>query len=141
MTAPGTHFDTVVAGRRTYDIGLQAGITNAYPHLRHLVFSRTLRESPDPGVELVASDPVTTVRHLKQEDGKDIWLVGGAELAGVLYSEIDRMILKLSPLTISSGIPLFSHTAFDPARWELTEHTVLESGVAFLTYVRRISPA
>jgi dihydrofolate reductase len=141
VTAAGTHFDTVVEGRRTYEIGLQAGITDAYPHLRHLVFSRTLRESPDPAVELVASDPVATVRHLKQEDGKDIWLIGGAELAGVLYSEIDRMIIKLSPLTIGSGIPLFSHTAFDPARWELLEHTVLTSGVAFLTYARRTSPA
>jgi dihydrofolate reductase len=140
VTAAGTHFDTVIEGRRTYEIGLQAGVMNAYPHLRHLVFSRTLRESPDPAVELVASDPVATVRLLKQEDGKDIWLCGGAELAGVLYSEIDRLIIKLNPLTIGSGIPLFSHAAFDPARWQLFEHTVLTSGVAFLTYARRTSP-
>ena len=59
----------------------------------------------------------------------------------MLYSEIDRLIIKLSPLTIGSGIPLFSHTAFDPARWELLEHTVLTSGFAFLTYARATSPA
>jgi hypothetical protein len=32
----------VVEGRRTYEIGLAAGLTDACPHLRHIVFSRTL---------------------------------------------------------------------------------------------------
>ncbi|MGW0393527.1 dihydrofolate reductase family protein [Streptomyces sp. NPDC003042] len=137
VTAEGTHFDTVVEGRRSYEIGLQAGVANAYPHLRHLVFSRTLSESPDPAVELVAGDPVAKVRELKQEDGKDIWLIGGGELAGALYSEIDGLIIKLGPTTIGTGIPLFSHkAAFDPCGWELTDHTVLKSGAAFLTYAR-----
>ncbi|MFB7929411.1 dihydrofolate reductase family protein [Streptomyces sp. NPDC056039] len=141
VTARGTHFDTVVEGRRTYEIGLKAGITDAYPHLRHLVFSRTLTESPDPAVELVAGDPVEKVRELKQEDGKDIWLIGGGELAGALYGEIDQLILKMAPLTIGAGIPLFSHTAaFDPRGWELTGHTVLDSGAAFVTYARATGP-
>ncbi|MGX1884975.1 dihydrofolate reductase family protein [Streptomyces sp. NPDC055287] len=142
ITAEGTHFDTVVEGRRTYELGLKAGMANAYPHLRHLVFSRTLSESPDPGVELVASDPVAAVRQLKQQDGKDIWLIGGGELAGALYSEIDGLVIKLSPMTIGSGIPLFSHkAAFDPCGWELTDHTVLKSGAAFLTYARKTATA
>ncbi|MFG3140626.1 dihydrofolate reductase family protein [Streptomyces sp. NPDC048211] len=137
ITAEGTHFDTVVEGRRSYEIGLKAGVNDAYPHLRHLVFSRTLGESPDPAVEIVATDPVARVRELKEEEGKDIWLVGGAELAGSLYSEIDTLIVKLSPMTIGAGIPLFSHKAtFDPAAWTLTDHTVLGSGAAFLTYER-----
>ncbi|MFH8516177.1 dihydrofolate reductase family protein [Streptomyces gelaticus] len=138
VTADGTHFDTVLEGRRSYEIGLRAGVTDAYPHLRHLVFSRTLGESPDPAVELVADDPVSTVRELKQQDGKDIWLIGGAELAGALYSEIDGLIVKLSPMTIGTGIPLFSDkAAFDPRGWDLTDHTVLKCGAAFLTYARK----
>ncbi|MGI5427740.1 dihydrofolate reductase family protein [Streptomyces sp. CA-179760] len=137
VTARGTHFDTVLEGRRSYEIGLKAGITDAYPHLRHLVFSRTLAESPDPAVELVAGDPVDKVRQLKQEDGKDIWLLGGAELAGALYGEIDQLVFKMTPLTIGAGIPVFSHkAAFDPRGWELTGHTVLDSGAAFVTYAR-----
>ncbi|MFJ6432617.1 dihydrofolate reductase family protein [Streptomyces sp. NPDC091416] len=137
ITAEGTHFDTVVEGRRSYEIGIKAGVTDAYPHLRHLVFSRTLGESPDPAVEIVAADPVARVRELKQEDGKDIWLVGGGELAGALYTEIDTLIVKLSPLTIGAGIPLFSREAtFDPTAWTLTDHRILDSGVAFLTYER-----
>ncbi|GHB48991.1 deaminase [Streptomyces viridiviolaceus] len=137
VTAEGTHFDTVLEGRRSYEIGLAAGITDAYPHLRHLVFSRSLTESPDPAVELVAEDPVTIVRELKQQEGKDIWLLGGAELAGSLYAEIDTLILKVGPLTIGNGIPLFSRqAAFDPSVWTLTDHTVIKSGAVFLTYTR-----
>ncbi|MGA4948812.1 dihydrofolate reductase family protein [Streptomyces lydicamycinicus] len=137
ITGEGTRFDTVLEGRRTYEIGLRVGITDAYPHLRHLVFSRTLTQSPDPAVELVATDPVAKVRELKGSDGKDIWLLGGSALAGALYPEIDQLIVKLSPLTLGSGIPLFSpDTAFAPHTWELTEHTVLQSGSAFLTYTR-----
>ncbi|MFE9662915.1 MULTISPECIES: dihydrofolate reductase family protein [unclassified Streptomyces] len=137
VTAEGTHFDTVLEGRRTYEIGLAAGLTDAYPHLRHLVFSRTMTESPDPAVELVADDPVETVRKLKQEPGKDIWLLGGGELAGSLYGEIDALVLKVGPLTIGDGIPLFSRgAAFDPRTWTLTDHTVLPSSGVFLTYTR-----
>ncbi|MFJ8647333.1 dihydrofolate reductase family protein [Streptomyces sp. NPDC093546] len=137
VTAEGTHFDTVLEGRKSYEIGLAAGVPDAYPHLRHLVFSTTLTEVPAPAVELVAGDPVAKVRELKREDGKDIWLVGGAQLAGALYSEIDRLIVKLSPLTIGNGIPLFSRDAtFDPRGWRLTDHTALENGAFFLTYDR-----
>ncbi|MFE9781690.1 dihydrofolate reductase family protein [Streptomyces sp. NPDC005775] len=137
ITAEGTHFDTVVEGRRSYEIGLKAGVSDAYPHLRHIVFSRTLGESPDPAVEIVATDPAARVRELKQEEGKDIWLVGGGELAASLYPEIDTLIVKLSPLTIGAGIPLFSHQApFQPNAWTLADHKVLDSGVAFLTYER-----
>ncbi|MBW5251931.1 dihydrofolate reductase [Streptomyces sp. P01-B04] len=137
ITAEGTHFDTVVEGRRSYEVGIAAGVTDAYPHLRHLVFSRTLGESPDPAVEIVATDPVARVRELKQEDGKDIWLVGGGELAGSLYPEIDTLIVKLSPMTIGAGIPLFSHKAtFDPNAWTLTGNRILDSGALFLTYER-----
>ncbi|MFJ7969077.1 dihydrofolate reductase family protein [Streptomyces sp. NPDC096324] len=137
VTAEGTHFDTVLEGRRSYEIGLAAGITNAYPHLRHLVFSRTLTESPDAAVDLVADDPVATVRELKQQEGKDIWLLGGAELAGSLYAEIDTLILKIGPVTVGDGIPMFSRkAAFDPRTWALEDHTVLQSGAVILTYSR-----
>ncbi|WAL97946.1 dihydrofolate reductase family protein [Streptomyces sp. Je 1-369] len=138
VTAEGTHFDTVLEGRRTYGIGLDAGLTNAYPHLRHYVFSRTLTESPDPGVELVASDPVEKVRQLKEEDGKDIWLCGGGELAGVLRAEIDRLVVKIGPLTLGSGTPLFAQkTAFDPVLYERSDAVLLDSGTIFLTYDKK----
>ncbi|MEU1376023.1 dihydrofolate reductase family protein [Streptomyces triculaminicus] len=137
ITAEGTHFDTVLEGRHTYEIGVKAGIDDAYPHLKHVVFSRSLTSVPGTAVELVGTDPVEKVRELKQEDGKDIWLCGGGELAGLLQPEIDRLIVKLSPITTGAGIPLLGRkTGFDVRQWELTAHTVLPSGVLFLTYDR-----
>ena len=67
VTAGGGSSDTALMGRRTYEIGLAAGVPNAYPHLRTLVFSRTLAGSPDPSVEVAAGDPVERVRALRQE--------------------------------------------------------------------------
>jgi dihydrofolate reductase len=145
VTSLGNRFDTVLEGRRSYQLGLDAGMTNAYPHLRHIVFSRSLGQSPDPTVELVSDDPAETARRLKAGEGGGIWLVGGAELAGALYEEIDELILKVSPVAIGAGIPLFGGgaggagrgTGSAPRRFVLTENRILPSGVAFLTYARQ----
>jgi dihydrofolate reductase len=137
VTAEGDRFDTVVEGRRSYEVGLAAGITNAYAHLRHVVYSRTLGQSPDPTVELVATDPAAHVRELKQQPGKGIWLVGGGDLAGTLFAEIDELVVKLNPIAIGKGIPLFGSRAdHNLARFRLTDHKVLDGGTAFLTYAR-----
>ncbi|UYM07702.1 dihydrofolate reductase family protein [Solicola gregarius] len=138
ITDEATHFDTVIEGRASYEIGIDAGVPDAYPHLRHLVFSRTLSSVPAPAVELVASDPIECVRELKQQAGKDIWLIGGGTIAGALYPEIDELIIKLSPITTGTGIGLFgAQASFDPAAWKLADSTVLPGGAAFLTYARQ----
>ena len=38
-------------------------------------------------------------------------MIGGGALAGALYPEIDQLIIKLAPLTIGAGIPLFGRDA------------------------------
>ncbi|SED25611.1 Dihydrofolate reductase [Nocardioides exalbidus] len=118
VEGPGQAFDTVIEGRASYDIGLAAGLTDAYPHLRHLVVSRTLADRTDLPVEVVAGDPVARVRELKAEDGLDIWLVGGGTLAHSLLPEIDRLVLKVNPSVIGEGRRLlegpFAHARFEP---------------------------
>lgn len=133
VEAAGTHFDTVLEGSQSYRIGLDAGVEDAFEHLRHIVFSSSLPASDR--VEITADDPLEMVRRLKSEEGKDLWLVGGSHIAGTLYTEIDRLILKLAPLTIGSGIPLFSG-AFHPVQWNLSDMVQIDSGALFLTYDR-----
>jgi len=108
ITADNQHFDSILMGCRTYEVGVKEGITNSYPHMNQYLFSHTLQQSPNPAVALVASDPVPFVQKLKQQLGKDIWLCGGGDLATVLFPAIDEMILKVHPFLLGSGIPLFS---------------------------------
>lgn len=127
------HFDTVLMGRSTYDVGTAIGVTNPYPHLGQYVISRTLATDPDPAVRLISEDPVELVRDLKQEEGLDIWLCGGARLAGALYEEIDELILKVNPVIVGKGKPLFQQ-ASGTKRLELTTRKVFASGVVIHQY-------
>jgi dihydrofolate reductase len=105
---PAHHWvDTVLMGRKTYDIGLPFGVTSPYPHLTQYVFSRSMAKTRSPEVTLVNSDPLEYVRRLKQDPGRDIWLCGGGVLAAAVFSEIDELILKVNPVILGNGIPLF----------------------------------
>jgi dihydrofolate reductase len=130
-----TQFDVALMGRKTYEFGFQFGVTNPYPWMRQYVFSRTMKESPDPNVTLVSENVVGLVRKLKDESGKGIYLCGGAELATMLFDEklIDEVVLKLNPVLFGSGISLLSRSDA-PIDLELTGSKVYENGVLLLHY-------
>lgn len=128
-------FDTVLMGRMTYEVGLKEGITSPYHPLRQIVVSRSMRESPDPVVELYRGSPLDLVRRMKVEDGMDIWICGGAKLAATLFTEIDEFILKINPVFIGAGIPLFDGVAGTmPA--VLIEHKAYLNGFVLARYER-----
>jgi dihydrofolate reductase len=126
-------FDTVLMGRKTYGVGLKVGIGNPYPQMQQYVFSRTMTAIPDRNVELISTDPVAVVRDLKQQQGKDIWLCGGGDLATTLFSEIDELIMKVNPLLLGAGIPLFAGV-FKQTVLELTKSKVYNNGFMLLHY-------
>ena len=126
-------FDTVLMGRRTYQVGLDIGVTSPYAHLKQYLFSRTITSSPDKDVNLVPADPLSFVRQLKQETGKDIWLCGGADLAATLFPEIDELILKVNPIVLGAGIPLFS-AAVEATRLRLVSSKTYTNGFIMSRY-------
>ncbi|NUS73750.1 MAG: dihydrofolate reductase [Corynebacteriales bacterium] len=119
-TVENVRFDTVVSGRNTYEVGAKVGLTDQYPRLRQYVVSSSMSGQPDPAVKLISGNPVAAIRELKKEDGKDIYLCGGATLAQALMSEIDELIVKVNPVVLGSGIPLFSG-GYEPRRFEFVE--------------------
>jgi len=133
ISAENKCFDAVLMGRRTYEVGLKEGITNPYPQMKQYLFSRTLQESPDQNVELVSTDPLEFVRELKQQSGKDIWLCGGGNLAITLFSEINELILKVHPILLGCGIPLFSGV-IQQTSLELTGSKIYNNGFMLLQY-------
>ncbi|MEU3611482.1 dihydrofolate reductase family protein [Streptomyces sp. NPDC006872] len=129
-------FDTIIQGRASYDIALKEGVTSPYAHLRQYVASRTLAESPDPDVEIVADDLLGKVRELKAEDsGLDIYLCGGSRIAGELFDEIDELVIKSYPIVYGTGMPMFG-ARFDIARFAFGGLRTFGNGAVVRTYSR-----
>lgn len=128
-------FDTVLMGRKTYEVGLQQGVTSPYPMLQQYLFSRTMTASPDPAVTLIREEAVRTVRALKEADGRPIWLCGGADLATTFFKAglIDEVIVKLNPVLFGKGIPLFTET-LRPTMLQLYKQKQYEQGTLLLHY-------
>ncbi|MGW5522017.1 dihydrofolate reductase family protein [Gordonia sp. NPDC003950] len=139
VTPPRTVFDTVLMGSATYAVGADVGLSSPYPHLRQFVFSRSDRAVPDE-VTLTAESPSNMVGRLKSEEGQGIWLCGGGVLAASLIDDIDRLILKVNPILLGAGIPLFAGAR--PGVWgfDLTRSRAYESGVLINEY-QRTGPA
>ncbi|MFF6810377.1 dihydrofolate reductase family protein [Streptomyces sp. NPDC012403] len=134
---PNKRFDTIIQGRASYDLALKEGITSPYAHLREYVASRTLGESPDPNVEIIADDLVGRVRALKAEDSAyDIYLCGGAELAGALVDEIDELVIKTYPIVQGSGMPMFG-SGFAITHFALESVRSFGNGVLVRSYSRK----
>jgi dihydrofolate reductase len=133
-------FDTVLMGRGTYEPGLAIGVTSPYRHLEQFVFSTTLAEDLDPTVTFVRgdTDPAALVRDLKRRDGLDLWLCGGGSLAAQVIDEIDELILKVNPVAIGSGVPLFAGP-FRPVPWRRTDVRAFDTGVSIVTYQRPVT--
>ena len=135
MAAYWATIDTVLMGRKTWEVAVQSGGGPATgPSITTYLFSRTLREAP-PGVHLVAGDAGEFVRKLKRRRGKGICLMGGGELARALFEAdvIDEMGFNIHPLLLGGGVPAF----LDPGRriaLELVESRVLKGGCVLASY-------
>jgi dihydrofolate reductase len=126
--------DTVVMGRKTYDVARRAG-TSAYAGVRNVVFSRTLAPDPKGAVEIVPDDAAEFVRKLKRAPGKGICVMGGGEVAKSLIEAglIDEIGLNIHPVLLGKGIPLF-HPMDRQVDLELLECRRLKTGCVFVLF-------
>ncbi|MFJ6651787.1 dihydrofolate reductase family protein [Microbacterium sp. NPDC091313] len=138
LAPDGTRFDTVLMGWETYAAGLPHGVDDPYSHLRQYVLSRRhLDVSVPAGVTLTGEDPRTLVQRLKAEPGRaGIWLCGGGVLAAALADEIDRLVLKVNPVVLGAGRPLFAGD-YSPRSFHLDRSESFASGVVVHEYRRR----
>jgi dihydrofolate reductase len=131
--------DTVLMGRGTFEVALKQGSGGGMPGKRTYVFSRSLRPEDYPDVTIVADDPASTVAALREEDGKDIWLMGGGVLFRSLLGAgvVDTVEVGIVPVLLGSGIPLLPELS-DTVRLELANAETFPSGIVLLKYdVRR----
>lgn len=128
--------DTIVMGRRTYEVAVRSGGSKGgYSGVKTYVFSRTLKKKNNKKLMFVSEDAASFVRRLKEEEGKDICVMGGGVLAKSLFEAglIDEVGLNIHPVLLGSGIPLF----YEMPRQidlELVKCQQLTSGCLVVTY-------
>lgn len=129
------NFDTLLMGRKTYEMAREQGGGPAMRGMKSYVFSRTLRQEECPRVT-VSADPRQTVTALKQQQGKDIWLFGGGGLFQSLLALelVDAVQVAIIPVLLGGGVPLLPSPA-TRAKLRLTSHRIYEkTGTVLLDY-------
>lgn len=101
---------SVVMGWRTYNqIVTELSPDNwVYEGMgSYVITHRQLDDTKE--IHFTDETPGDLIRRLKAQDGKDIWICGGASIANQLLAEglIDVLHLTIIPVTLGSGIPLF----------------------------------
>lgn len=101
------------------------------------VFSH--KERKDDNVTYISSDIVSTINEIKKEEGKDIWLYGGASLIKTFIDNnlIDTYMVSVHPVALGSGKPLFEDMK-QRLNLELVKTNTYRSGVVQLIYHQKI---
>ena len=110
MNAFMKSIDTTIMGRATYEAGLRLG-AKFDPTSTTIVFSRHAAPADVPaGVKFVNDDVAPFVRRLREQPGKNIWLMGGGDLIASFLDEqaIDDFVISVIPVFIGDGIPLIA---------------------------------
>src|ERR1700759_5109485 len=101
-------FDTLLMGRRSYDVMRGRGMSPTSMGMKAVVVSTTLIPDQHRDVTVVAGNVPETLAELKAEPGKDIWLCGG----GVLFRQlldaelVDGIDIAVVPVLLGSGVAL-----------------------------------
>jgi dihydrofolate reductase len=141
MSAFMRSVDTKLLGRKTYEWSLRKGAKFDSKKDRTIVFSRHAPPAePASGVEFTNAAIGPFVNRLREQPGKDIWLMGGGELIASFLDKqaIDEFVVTVTPVFIGDGIPLIArrhrHVPLD-----LQSVERFEDGVVQLHY--RVSSA
>jgi dihydrofolate reductase len=132
------NFDTVIMGRNTYEFGYRFGLQPgqpAYPHMRHYIFSNTLKfEKSHPLVDVKKID-LHEIERIQRQAGSDIYLCGGGQFAGWLLDnkKVGTLILKLNPLILGEGVKIFKSSK-QCYKVELINTEVFENGLQIMSF-------
>ena len=126
--------DTLVFGRKTYEMGKEMGHP-MQPGMKNYVCSSTLDPNADDAVTVVSEDAAKFVEKLKHEDGKNICIMAGGSLGSALLQAgvIDELGLNIHPILLGSGVPLFQAMKVLPAL-ELVSSRKIAHGCVCVNY-------
>lgn len=124
--------DIIFFGRKSYELIMRTE-GNPYPEMKKYVFSRTLSQAVDAAI--ISDNLEQSVIETKNQNGKDIWLFGGANLITdfINLGLVDEFMLSIHPIILGSGTPLFMNIN---ARIPLTliDSEIFSTGLVQLRY-------
>ena len=96
-------------GKGTYDVIRGFDMNYPYSDYGNYVFSRSVSGS-DEYASFINEDVKNFIKNIKQQPGKDIWLIGGGNLAHEFFKEnlIDEFQLAIAPIILGKGISLYN---------------------------------
>lgn len=137
----GAEIGTLLFGRRTYE-GMAAHWTNETGRIADMmngiekaVATRSLETAEWSNTRLLKGEAVESVKDLKVEQGKDVFVFGSAELVSALLTArlVDEYRICLAPVVLGTGNPLFKPG--NPRRdMDLLESRPLNTGGLILRY-------
>ena len=109
--------DTTLMGNTTYNQVMGFGGDFPYPDKTNYVITGNDQLEDTRYVKFISSDIPGFCSDLRNEPGKDIWLVGGGKLNTALLEAglVDTLILTKMPVPLGAGIPLFHDPAWRSA--------------------------
>ncbi len=127
--------DTVILGYNTYHQITSELSTEVWPYCGKQSYVFTGKSLENQEEIIFTSENITElVQSLKNKDGKDIWLCGGASLANQLIDEIDIFRIAVIPTILGKGIPLFNQNSIQQLKLVKTE---IYNGITELIYTKR----
>jgi dihydrofolate reductase len=130
--------DTALMGRKTLEVGLKmSGGSLPDMGLATYVFSHSQPPGERKGWTYINESPAAFVAKLRQSPGKDIWLMGGGELARDFLKAdlVDELHIGVIPVLLGEGIPLFP-SGFPQRNFSLLENKTFSRGMIALKYER-----
>lgn len=99
---------STVMGRKTYE-QVKGDIRTAYSDKSVYIITNSDSKKID-NMTFVSGDTAEIVKSIKQNEVKDVWLVGGADLVNqfVKAGLVDEMIVTIVPIILGTGIRLFT---------------------------------
>ena len=105
--------DTVIMGWETYHQVITELSPREWVYEELMTYVITHREeASSEKIRFIHESPSALIRNLKEMDGKDIWICGGASIAWQLMRDglIDRFYISVIPVILGDGIRLFEKT-------------------------------
>lgn len=130
--------DTVIMGWNTYHQVMTELSPGEWVYKGLTTYVITHRKlSSTENIKFVQDDPCSVVEKLKSEEGKAIWICGGASIIQPLMQGglIDEYYISIMPTILGSGIRLFEESQ-DEIKLKLVR-TQSYNGITELVYSRR----